>query len=176
MGIVLSLDLLSTKLRTFANLFVRIPNENILKNSVKTFSKYKIRRITVDFSIAYKEKIAEAKEVVRKFPKASPLVLEDPKPMTIATSLADSGVLLEGIVWIDRTQLLKAKDVVTAGIKKALDDAGIEIPHPHLTLYLGDPKLLSKKGSAVAPFGARIPKTRILPLKHSHRPKRKNHQ
>lgn len=171
-GVVLSLDLLSTKLRTFDNLFVRIPNENILKKSVKTFSKYQVRRIDIKFSIAYKEKITEAKEVVRDFLKSSSLVLEDPRPLIITRTLGDSGVDFVAKVWIDRTKLLEARDSVTAGIKKALDEAGIEIPFPHLTMYMGDPGQLRAQGRGMAPLTARSPKARALTMGRPRPPKR----
>ncbi len=44
-GEVLSIDLLSVKLRTFDNLYVRIPNETVIKSEVTTLTKFPNRRI-----------------------------------------------------------------------------------------------------------------------------------
>jgi small-conductance mechanosensitive channel len=145
-GIVLSMDMLSTKLRTFDNLYLRIPNETILKSKVKTITKYSIRRIDIDFSIAYREKISCAKEVVTNFVKAHPLVLEDPAPQVFTLSMGDSGINLKARVWINRQNYINAVDQLNQGIKDALDEAGIEIPYPHLMLYFGEKPQFSISG------------------------------
>jgi len=44
-GEVLAIDLLSTKLRTFDNLFVRVPNESVMKGEVVNFTRFPIRRV-----------------------------------------------------------------------------------------------------------------------------------
>jgi hypothetical protein len=44
-GEVLSVDLLSTKLRTFDNLQVRIPNETMVKARITTLNRFPLRRV-----------------------------------------------------------------------------------------------------------------------------------
>ena len=44
-GEVLSVDLLSTKLRTFDNLLVRIPNETMVKTTITNLNRFPIRRV-----------------------------------------------------------------------------------------------------------------------------------
>jgi small-conductance mechanosensitive channel len=156
-GIVLSMDMMSTKIRTFDNLFVRIPNEAILKATVKTISKYAIRRIDVDFGIAYNEKISHAKEVVTAFLKSHPLVLEDPEPLVFTLSMGDSAVNLRARVWINRNNYISGIDQITHGIKDTLDEANIEIPYPHLTLYFGE-----KPEFAISGNGGRLEETEHL--------------
>ena len=56
-GEVLSIDLLSVKLRTFDNLFVRIPNETLIKSEVTTLTRFPIRRIDLSIAVALKEDI-----------------------------------------------------------------------------------------------------------------------
>ena len=61
-GEVLSIDLLSAKLRTFENLFVRIPNETLIKSEVTNLSRLPVRRLDLKIGIAYKEEVGENKE------------------------------------------------------------------------------------------------------------------
>ena len=61
-GEVLSIDLLSIKLRTFDNLFVRIPNETVMKAEVTTLTRFPIRRLDLSIGVAYKEDIARVRE------------------------------------------------------------------------------------------------------------------
>ena len=46
-GIIQSIDLLSIKIRTFDNLFVRIPNEKILSSEVTNITRFPIRRMDI---------------------------------------------------------------------------------------------------------------------------------
>ncbi len=82
-GEVLSIDLLSVKIRTFDNLFVRLPNESLIKSELTTLTKFPIRRLDMKIGVAYKENIAKVKSVLEKVAFDNPLCLEEPKPLYI---------------------------------------------------------------------------------------------
>ena len=63
-GEVLSIDWLSIKLRTFDNLYVRIPNEAFIKSEVTNLSKFPVRRVDLQVSIALREDIGHARSVL----------------------------------------------------------------------------------------------------------------
>ena len=134
-GVVLSIDLLSTKLRTFDNIFIRIPNETVLKANIKNFAKFEIRRIEVIVGISYDDDIQKAKEVILNFIKESPLFLAEPDPMVMVQELADSSVNLRVWVWTKRIDYLKARDALVHGIKDELDKNGITIPFPQIVVH-----------------------------------------
>ncbi len=138
-GIVLSIGLLSTRMRTFDNVLLRVPNENILKSTVKTFTAYDIRRIDLEVGISYDDDIDHAKAVIRRFLDENPVFLMEPQPIIMVSSLGDSSVNLKVMVWIRRTDILKAKDTLVGGIKKALDAAGITIPYPQRVVHIVNP-------------------------------------
>ncbi len=138
-GIVLSIGLLSTRMRTFDNVLLRVPNENILKTTVKTFTAYEIRRIDLEVGISYDDDIDHAKAVIRRFLDENPVFLMEPQPIIMVSSLGDSAVILKVMVWIKRTDILKAKDTLVGGIKKALDAAGITIPYPQRVVHIVNP-------------------------------------
>ncbi len=134
-GIVLSIDLLSTKLRTFDNIFVRIPNETVLKSNIKNFAKFDIRRIEAVVGISYDDDIEKAKSAIMEFIESSPLFLAEPEPMILTQELADSSVNLTVRVWTKRVDFLKAKDQLVQGIKETLDRKGITIPFPQIVVH-----------------------------------------
>ncbi len=135
-GIVLSIGLLSTKMRTYDNILIRIPNETVLKSTIKTFTAFDIRRIDTTVGISYAADIEKAKEVIRNFLKSEPVFLAEPQPIIFAEELGDSSVNLKVMVWIRRTDYLKAKETLVEGIKNALDAAGIEIPFPQRVVHI----------------------------------------
>ena len=67
-----------------------------------------------------------------------PLCLDEPKPLVIFNAFADSSVALQLSCWAKRENFLELRNTVFVEVKKALDEAGIEIPFPHLSLYAGE--------------------------------------
>lgn len=137
-GEVLSIDWLSIKLRTFDNLYVRIPNESFIKSEVTNLTKFPIRRADIQIGIAYHEDIGHAREVLMRVADRNPLCLEQPAPIIIMRGFGDSSLDLQFSVWALRENFLKMRNSLQEEIKHAFDAAGIEIPFPHRTLYAGE--------------------------------------
>ena len=136
-GEVISIDLLSVKLRTFDNLFVRIPNESMIKSAVTTLTKYPIRRADLKIGIAYKEDIEKVRDILLAIAAKNLICLEEPAPVFILTGFGSSSVDIQFSVWSRRENFLSLKNSMYMEIKKTFDQQGIEIPFPHLSLYAG---------------------------------------
>ncbi len=136
-GEVLSVDLLSVKIRTFDNLYVRIPNETLVKAVVTTLTKFPIRRIDLQVGVAYKEDLERVREVLLKVADRNPLCLEEPPPLFIFQGFGDSSLNIQFSVWAKRENFLALKTSIQFEIKQAFDAANIEIPFPHITFYTG---------------------------------------
>ena len=136
-GEVLAIDLLSAKLRTFDNLYVRIPNETMLKSEVTTLTRFPIRRLDVAVGVAYKENTEQVREVLLAIAHQNPLCLDEPAPLFMFLGFGDSAQNLQLSVWVKRENFLEMKNTIHYEIKKALDAHGVEIPFPHVSLYAG---------------------------------------
>ena len=136
-GVVLSVDVLSVKLRTFDNKFVRIPNETIVKSELTNITKFPIRRIDINVGVAYKEDIGRVREVLMEVAKRNPLCLNDPEPIVIFNGFGNSSLDFLFGVWAVKSDFLKLKNSITEDVKRRFDEEGIEIPFPHLSLYKG---------------------------------------
>ena len=136
-GEVLSIDLLSVKLRTFDNLFVRMPNEEIIKTPVTNLTHFPIRRFDMQIGVAYKEDLGRVKETLMGVARANALCLIDPAPLFIIQGFGDSSMNVQFSVWAQREKWLEMRNTMHVQVKLAFDEAGIEIPFPHRTLYAG---------------------------------------
>ncbi|MDX2464776.1 MAG: mechanosensitive ion channel family protein [Porticoccus sp.] len=136
-GEVISIDLLSVKLRTFDNLFVRIPNETMIKTEVTTLTKFPIRRADLKVGVAYKEDIERVKTLLLDIASKNPLCLEEPAPLFIFSGFGNSSIDIQFSVWAQRENFLKLKNSMYETIKTAFDREDIEIPFPHVSLYTG---------------------------------------
>jgi small-conductance mechanosensitive channel len=136
-GSVLSIDLLSVKLRTFDNLLVRIPNETIIKSEVTNLTHFPIRRFDMQVGVAYHVDLEHATEVLKATAEANALCLIDPEPLIILRGFGESSLDIQFSVWATRENWLAMRNSMVIDVKRAFDAAGIEIPFPHRTLYAG---------------------------------------
>ena len=134
-GEVLSIDLLSVKLRTFDNLFVRIPNETLIKSEVKTLTKFPIRRVDLQIGVAYREDVERVRDLLFDLADRNPLCLDEPKPLFIMQGFGESSVNMQFSPWALRENLLDLRNSMQIEIKRAFEEAGIEIPFPQRTLH-----------------------------------------
>src|SRR5690606_3033117 len=75
-GEVLSIDLLSVKLRTFDNLYVRIPNESLIKSEMTNLTRFPIRRFDLLIGVAYKENISQVRQIMQNVADNNPLCMD----------------------------------------------------------------------------------------------------
>lgn len=136
-GVVLSIDILSIKIRTFDNRFVRIPNETIIKSEVTNITRFPIRRVDLNVGVAYKEDIGNVRSILLDIAKKHPLVLNEPEPLVIFTGFGNSSIDFLFAVWAVKADWLTVKNGMAEEVKKRFDEAGIEIPFPHLSIYSG---------------------------------------
>ncbi len=136
-GTILSIDLLSIKLRTFDNQFIRIPNENLIKTEVTNITRFPIRRLDLMIGVAYKENIKNVVAVLSDVADKNPLVLDEPEPFIMFQEFGDSSLNIKFGVWVTKEQYWELKKKILIEIKERFDKEGIEIPFPHRTLYTG---------------------------------------
>lgn len=137
-GTVYSIDLLSIKIKTFDNLLIRIPNQTVISNVLTNVTRFPIRRLDIDLSVAYKENLGKVKSILEGIVKRNPLCLDEPEPIIIFKAFGESGIEILLGVWFEKANFLKLKNSLFQEIKSTFDEEGIEIPFPHITLYAGE--------------------------------------
>ncbi len=137
-GIVMSIDVLSVKLRTFDNMFVRIPNETIIKTQVINLTRFPIRRFSAKVSVAYKEDIEKVREILLEVAEKNQYSLSEPEPQIIFEAFGTSSIDLDFRIWAPVDEWIFLKNTIQEEIKKRFDEEGIEIPFPHVSFYTGE--------------------------------------
>jgi small-conductance mechanosensitive channel len=129
LGVVLSVDLLSVKIRTFDNLYVRIPNETIFKSNVTTLTRFPIRRLDLIFNVTYQADLEQVREVLLDIAAKDPYVLDNPAPLFRVDQFDRAGPLIIFNVWFDKNFILETKTSMFMAIKKRFDEEHIELPY-----------------------------------------------
>lgn len=136
-GRVLSIDMLSVKLRTFDNRFVRIPNENLVKTEFINLTRFPIRRADINVGVAYKEDVTRVRELLFEVARKHPLVLMEPEPQFFFQDYGASSLDFLFGVWTRTENYFQVRNEIREEIKRRFDEEDIEIPFPHRTLYAG---------------------------------------
>jgi len=140
-GKVEDITIRNTLIRRVSGELVVVPNATIFKNPVDVLTNWGDRRITIIAGIAYDEDVDASREVIRKAVEGCATVHTN-KPIEIfAQEFADSSINFEVTWWAGPTPLdiRKSRDEIIAAVKRALDEAGIEIPFPYRTLTFKEP-------------------------------------
>lgn len=135
-GIVLSIDLLSVKLRQFNNEFVRIPNETMIKTEVTNVTKFPIRRLDVELGVSYNSNIDHVTKALKETADKNPFCLDDPAPVIIFKGFGDSSLNFMIGAWCEKSQFLDLKNSLLRDIKNTFDLEGIEIPFPQRVVHM----------------------------------------
>lgn len=137
-GVVMAIDLLSTKIRTFDNQLVRIPNEVLIKAPCTNITRFAIRRFDIHLGVAYKEDIGKVTKILRDIADKNPHSLDEPEPIIVFKGFGDSALEFLFGVWFAKADFLQLRNSIQREIKERFDAEGIEIPFPHRTLYAGE--------------------------------------
>ncbi|MBI4574907.1 MAG: mechanosensitive ion channel family protein [Planctomycetes bacterium] len=136
-GTVLSIDLLSVKLRLLDNAYVRIPNEVIIKNEMANVTRFPIRRVDLNIGVAYKEDIRRVRGLLLDMAWKHPLCLMEPEPQVNMVGFGDSSMDLLFAVWTATPDYLGLRNAMLEEVKRRFDEEGIEIPYPHVSICRG---------------------------------------
>ena len=133
-GEVLSIDLLSVKLRTPDHVFVRMPNETLLKSTVSNLTRFPRRAADIAFAVHAAANVPQVRDLALAAAAAQEGVLSDPKPAFAVLGSSSgaandtSGMRLQVTVWSERATLQQTKNAVHMAIQAALLQAAVERP------------------------------------------------
>ncbi|MDR2758377.1 MAG: mechanosensitive ion channel family protein [Spirochaetaceae bacterium] len=135
-GIVLSVDLLSVKIRTYDNLFVRIPNETIIKSNLTTITRFPIRRLDISFAVAYKEDLERVQNLLFSLAQKNIYSLDNPAPFFGIDKFDSSGIAIIFCLWFEKSNFWNLKNSIIIDIKKSFEEEHIEIPYQKIDITI----------------------------------------
>jgi len=131
-AVVRDVQLRVTKLDTFDNELVTVPNSDLANAAVVNNVANDRRRVSVDFGIGYDDDVEQARAAILEEAAAIEGVLADPEPAAPVTQLGDSAVVLQGRCWIDpaETGFGGVRAQFVEAVKERFDAEGIDMPYP----------------------------------------------
>ncbi|MFC6757566.1 MULTISPECIES: mechanosensitive ion channel family protein [Haloarcula] len=139
-GVVEDISLRVTRVRTFDNELLTVPNSNLTDDVIKNPVAKDQLRLKFLFGIGYDDDIDRATDIILEEAEAHEGILEDPAPSVRLTELGDSSVGLQSRIWIDnpsRSDFVKTRAEYVKAVKERFDEEGIDIPYPNRTISGG---------------------------------------
>ncbi|MBT1450607.1 mechanosensitive ion channel [Glaciecola sp. XM2] len=135
-GKVTEIDLFTTVMQTFDNQRIIIPNSQIWGQQITNHSFHEIRGVDLTFGVAYNEDIDKTRSVINNVLAAHPHILKDPAPFVEVSELNNSSVDFIVRPFCKGEHYFDIRYSLPELMKKALDEAKIEIPFPHRKVIL----------------------------------------
>lgn len=136
-GVVEDISLRVTRVRTFDNELLTVPNSQLTDSVVKNHVDADELRLKFVFGIGYGDDIERATEIIVEEAERHEGILKDPGPSVRLIELGDSSVGLQSRIWIgdpSRSEFMRIRGEYVQAVKQGFDEAGIDIPYPNRTI------------------------------------------
>ncbi|KAA5539084.1 mechanosensitive ion channel [Roseiconus nitratireducens] len=142
-GRVEEITVRNTMIRRLDGELTVVPNANLFKNDVDVLTNQPQRRVRIICGVAYGEDVDQSRAVILEAVQSCDHVVGKRTVEVFAQEFASSSINFEVAWWTGAkpVDIRRSRDEVVAAIKRALDQAGIEIPFPYRTLTFKDPRI-----------------------------------
>jgi small-conductance mechanosensitive channel len=137
-GTIHDIGLRSTKMVTFDNEIIYIPNGYLANSRVQNYTRPDPQvRTGVVFGVEYGSDVEKVRNLVLKTVSKIDGVLQEPAPAVQFVEMGDSALQFKANFWVEKWNEAYGKKLeATEAIYNALNKAGVSIPFPTRTVYM----------------------------------------
>lgn len=135
-GYVTDIRIISTLIRTYDGLLVRLPNQQVFTTNITNIVGHPVRRFEYTVGIRYSDDANSAIWLIKDLIDKEPFALLSPSPSVFVNDLGDSSVKIAVRIWAPVSEWFGLKTRLLWNIKKTLEENGIEIAFPQRVLYI----------------------------------------
>jgi len=134
MGIVDSITIMHTCIRTLDGKIIFVPNHKVLNDQVVNSSARPNRRLDIDFFIPYDQDVDKVKGLVGEILKEDEIVLEKPAPRVVIDKFSPNFMEMKARFWVARKNALTGRWGLNEKIKSSFDEEGIQMASHRLEI------------------------------------------
>lgn len=135
-GTVKAISVLYTVVLTPDNKRVTVPNGSLTNAAITNYSAEGQRRVELTFSVSYDCDIDKVKHILLSVAESDPKLLKDPAPLARLKTQSASSLDFVLRVWCAPENYWDLYFDLNENVKKALDEAGMEIPFPQMDVHM----------------------------------------
>jgi small conductance mechanosensitive channel len=136
LGVVESLNVFSTQLKTGDNKTIFVPNGKLVGDNITNFSTKPTRRVDLVIGVSYDADLSKVKKALVDILKKEDRILQDPEPTIGVLELADNSVNFAVRPWVNAADYWGVYFDLHETIKIRFDKEGIGIPYPQRDVHL----------------------------------------
>ena len=136
LGVVESLNIFSTQLKTGDNKTIFVPNGKLVGDNIINYSTKPTRRIDLVIGVSYDADLSHVKSILGDILAKEDRVLKDPAPTIGVLELADNSVNFAVRPWVAAADYWAVYCDLHEAIKIRFDTEGIGIPYPQRDVHL----------------------------------------
>jgi small-conductance mechanosensitive channel len=129
-GYVTDIRIISTLIRTYDGLLVRIPNQQVFTTNITNVVGHPVRRFEYTIRIRYSDDANAAIWLIKDLIDKEPFALLNPSPSVFVNDFGESSVNISVRIWAPVNEWFGIKTRLLWNIKQTLEENGIEIPLP----------------------------------------------
>lgn len=138
-GIVQSIDLLSIKIKTFDNVLIRVPNQQLIEKDFVNITRYPIRRMDFVVTVAPTERLDKIINALLDATSSAVYVLQEPEPFIMADGFGEDGLAVRLGIWFERPNYVEVRNAIVAGMQRVFTERGIAIRGRTVQIHDSDP-------------------------------------
>ena len=139
-GFVEDIGVMSTILRSYDGLYIRIPNEKVFTTNIINISANIARRIEYTIGIRYSDDAEKAIKIIGDLIEDHPFVLKKPTPDVYVDTLGENSVNIVVKAWAPVSQWYATKKELLWKIKTSLEKDDIRVPFPQRVVWFANEK------------------------------------
>ncbi|MFA1609834.1 mechanosensitive ion channel family protein [Halobellus rubicundus] len=136
-GYVEDISLRVSRVRTFDNEHLTVPNSQLTDGVIKNYDKNGTLRLKFTFRIGLGDDIDEAMDIIVEEAEARDGILDDPAPSVRLVEINEASFGLQSRIWIEDpggSDFLGIRGRFVQSVTERFEEAGITIPYPHRTI------------------------------------------
>lgn len=135
-GTVTDVDMMSTKLTTPDKKIIYVPNKNLTSHELINYSKSPIRRVDVEFSVAYGNSVEDIRSIIMGLITHDDRILTTPEPQVKMKEMGSSSIDFIARLHVNASDYWNVFYDMTEKIYSEFNNRGIEIPFNQIDVHM----------------------------------------
>lgn len=135
-GIVDEIDLLFTKMHSWDNKTITVPNGLMITSVLTNFTESGIRRVDKVYQVAKDTDIAKLKQILLKVAKDNPFTMDKPEPVIGISAIGGQAISIDLKVWCKADDYYAAAYKIEEDASEALKNADIELTYRKIDIHM----------------------------------------
>lgn len=135
-GVVEQVRIFTTRMRTYQNESIHLPNSQITANPIINLTGKPVRRADIAVGIGYGDRVDTARRVLLRIAGSHAKVLQEPASDVLVTGLGESSVDLVLRAWIRTEDYIQTRSDLTEAVHREFAAEGVSIPFPQRDLHV----------------------------------------